>query len=79
MISFVYKGFTYYANVIEYRQDPPIFHIMILSTQKTIPHKLILVQHATCMELSTYSLPASAELISVIAEKILQHTKSEVA
>jgi hypothetical protein len=79
MIAFVYKHFTYYANVVENIQVGPVYYISILSTRTDIPRKLILVQKAGGLELSNYSFPANSELVHAIAARIEERRKSEVA
>ena len=79
MIEFEYNHFIYYANVIEYKHQSPVFHISILSNRKDIPLKLVMIQLPDGLELSAYSLPANADLVRAIGEKIMQHSKTEVA
>jgi hypothetical protein len=79
MIAFVYKHFTYYANVVENIQVGPAYYVSILSTRTDIPRKLIFVQKPGGLELSTYSLPANNELVNAIAARIEERRKTQVA
>ncbi len=79
MISFIYKNFTYYANVIEYDQSPLSFYISILASRDDMPRKLIFIEKDGALQLSVYSIPAPKELVNCIVEKIMNHKKSEVA
>ena len=79
MIQFEYHHYVYFANVIEYPQAPPVFHINILTGRQDIPRSLILTQKNGQWELSHYSLPANAELVTAIGQKLAGKRKSEVA
>ena len=79
MIQFEYQRFTYYANVIEYVQTPPVFHIDILTSRQNIPKRLIMTPKNGQWELSNYSLLANAELVAAIGQKLVVKGKSEVA
>ena len=80
MISFLYQGHTYYANVINYGQKPPTYFVSIISSAFGSSNKLILSLGNDGFELSIYS-PGDApqELIEVIAEKLPRILKKDVA
>ena len=79
MIEFQYHQATYYANVIEHNLSLRRVHINILSKKDHIPKNLILVYRNGQWELSKYSLPANAQLVAAIAQKLAVKGKSEVA
>jgi hypothetical protein len=79
MISFIYGGHTFYANVIVHKNSQTVYHISILTSKEEIPRRLILIERDGQLTLSNYSLPANAELIKAISDKLINHAKSEVA
>jgi len=79
MISFIYGGLTFYANVIAYKNSQTVYHVSIVISKNEIPRRLTLIERDGQLVLSIYSPRASAELVTAISEKILNHEKSVVA
>jgi len=80
MISFSYQGHTYYANVICYAQDPPVYFISIITRTFGIPPTLLLQLRNDGFELSIYSPNlASEELVKAIGEKLIKEIRLDVA
>ena len=80
MISFLYQGHTYYANVINYGQRPPTYFVSIITSSLGFSNKLILSLGNDGYELSIYSPGiATKELIQAIAEKLPRELKVDVA
>ena len=79
MISFLYQGQTYYANVFNYGQCPPTYFISIINSALVPSNKLILSLGNDGFELSIYSPDkATKELVSAIAAKLPRELKADV-
>ena len=80
MISFLYQGHTYYANVYNYGQRPPTYFVSIVTSASTGSKKLILCLGNDGFELSIYSPDfATKELVNAIASRLPRELKQDVA
>ena len=80
MISFLYQGHTYYANVINYGQAPPRYFISIINASPGIAKEISLRSGNHGFELTNYSPSAvPKELVDAIAEKLSREVKAGVA
>lgn len=80
MISFLYQGHTYYANVIRYGESPLTYFISIINASPAVSKKLIVHAGNDGFELSIFSPSAvTKELLDVIATKLPREVKVDVA
>ena len=78
MISFLYQGHTYYANVMIHSRAPLRYHISIINSPAGLAKDLILLLSNVGFELSLYSPGlADKELIDAIASKLPTHYRAD--